>query len=265
MVEPLYVDNHLLVVVKPAGLLSQADRTGDPDLLGIWKAWIRREYDKPGDVFLGLVHRIDRPASGVMVLARTSKAARRLADQFQRRSVQKRYAAIVEGGRGAVRTAGGADHDDIEPPVGLQGAGRWTDFIRKRGETPEIVDAGVDGAKQAVLTWNARPLAAHGERPRSLVDIRLETGRPHQIRLQFSSRGHPLVGDLRYGAQSRLDGRNLALHAYALTIEHPTLREPMTFCSLPPRTWPPDAVEACRALLTARCINDPVQAPGIED
>lgn len=253
MPEPLFVDNHLLVVVKPAGLLSQADRTGDPDLLTVWKEWIRREYDKPGKVFLGLVHRLDRPASGVMVLARTSKAARRLADQFQRRSVQKCYAAIVE--------AGNSDGRVVGP---LEGAGRWTDHIRKRDESPEIVDASSDGAKRAVLTWTARPLAADGGRHSSLADIRLETGRPHQIRLQFSSRGYPLVGDLRYGANTRLDGRNLALHAYSLTLEHPTRREPMTFCALPPRTWPEAAVEACRSIMTGRCENEPEQAPGLD-
>ncbi|NNF04190.1 MAG: RNA pseudouridine synthase [Rhodothermales bacterium] len=254
MPEPIYVDNHLLVVVKPAGMLSQADRTGDPDLLSVWKDWIRREYDKPGDVFLGLVHRLDRPASGVMVLARTSKAARRLADQFRRRTVEKCYVAVVEA----------ADPGDgaVTP---LQGAGRWTDHIRKRGSTPEIVPASRDGARTAVLTWNARPLETRGRRQISLADIRLETGRPHQIRLQFSSRGYPIVGDMRYGAGTPLDGRNLALHAWSLTFDHPTRREPLTFCCLPPTTWPDDAVEACRSLLTGRCENVPHQAPSLED
>jgi 23S rRNA-/tRNA-specific pseudouridylate synthase len=242
---PLYVDNHLLVVVKPAGLLSQADRTGDPDLVAVWKDWIRARFDKPGDVFLGLVHRLDRPVSGVMVLARTSKAARRLGEQFRSRSVRKQYVAVVEGE--------------------LTGVGAWTDFIRKRDGAPEIVDAGASGARRAALSWNARPLRPRGDTPLSFVDIQLETGRPHQVRLQFCSRGFPLLGDLRYGAARRLDGRNLALHARSLTIEHPVKREPMTFCALPPVTWPDEAVEACRGLFTGRCLNEPVPAPAADD
>ena len=230
----LYEDNHLLVVVKPAGMLSQADHTGDEDVVSRGKAYIGDRYDKPGNVYLGLVHRLDRPASGVMVLARTSKAASRLTDQFKRRSVRKAYAALVEGT--------------------LEGAGKWEDFIRKVDARPEIAPPGSDGAKRALLTWTSRRISG-GPGTVSLADIRLETGRPHQIRLQFSSRGYPLVGDMRYGAGTELDGRNLALHAYELGFEHPTKKEPMVFCALPPDTWPDEAVQGVRSLFSGTCDN----------
>lgn len=213
----LYIDNHLLVVNKPAGLLSQGDETGDADLLTIGKAYLKERFEKPGNVFLGLVHRLDRPSSGVMVLARTSKAAARLSEQFRKREPEKVYLALVQG------------H--------LADDGRFEDHLLKQDRTVRVVGAGEAGAKKAVLeyavgargTWNGRPV--------TLAEIRLRTGRAHQIRVQFSSRGHPLVGDLRYGADVEFDGANLALHACALTIDHPTRNEPMTFKAPPPDSW----------------------------
>ncbi len=209
----LYLDNHLLVVSKPPGLLSQADRTGDADVLSRGKDYLRRERGKAGGVYLGLVHRLDRPASGVMVLARTSKAARRLGRQFREREVGKRYLALVEG-----------------VPKGW---GTRTDYLVKERPRVRVVSAEHPDAKRAELAWQR--LADDGRH--SLLMIRPQTGRPHQIRVQMAAQGHPLVGDPRYGARGELDGRTLALHAYHLRIEHPTRREGMAFTTLPPEAW----------------------------
>lgn len=208
-----YLDNHLLVVNKPAGMLSQADRTGDTDLLTHAKAFLKERFDKPGNVFVGLVHRLDRPASGLMVLARTSKAAARLTEQFRQRTPDKRYLALVEG-----------RHD---------GAGHCVDYLVKEDQQVRVVEASHPKAKRAELTWRA--LASRDGR--TLVSVRLQTGRPHQIRVQLSHRGMPLVGDLRYGAKQEFDGRNLALHCYHLAVDHPTRRERMTWQQAPSATW----------------------------
>ena len=210
---PLYLDNHLLVVVKPAGLLAQADRTGDEDLLSLGKAFLKARFDRPGAVFLGLVHRLDRPVSGVMVLARTSKAAARLTQAFKEREVEKRYLAVVEGR--------------------LVGEGERTDWLLKAKGHVRTVEAGTPGAKQAVMRW--KTLAV--DDGRSLVEVELLTGRAHQVRVQLAALGTPILGDLRYGALAELDGRNLALHAYRLAFEHPVLRVPLAFAVPPPPTW----------------------------
>lgn len=221
----IYEDNHLLVVNKPAGVLSQGDRTGDLDLLTMGKAWVKDRYNKPGAVFLGLVHRLDRPASGVMLFARTSKAASRLAAQFKERSVQKVYLALVEG-----RTPG---------------AGAWEDYLlkgdlAKSREDVRVVASGTAGAKEARLEMKTlHRFAASGNLPEcSLIEIKLETGRTHQIRVQCSTRGFPLIGDFRYGSRTELDGKNLALHAARLELMHPTKKEQMSWSSPVPTTWP---------------------------
>lgn len=209
----IYLDNHLLVVAKPPGLLVQEDHTGDPDLLTLGKAYLKRRFDKPGQVFLGLVHRLDRPASGVMVLARTSKAAARLSEQFRRRTADKRYLAMVEG---ELAGAGTADH-----------------HLAQVGRSVGVVGPKHPDGKRATLAWQA--LASRDGT--TLVAVSLETGRKHQIRVQLSALGHPLVGDFRYGASRELDGRNLALHSVRLTVEHPTRREPLTWAAAPPPAW----------------------------
>ena len=208
-VEILYVDNHLLVVRKPCGLLVQEDATGDPDLLTWGKEYLRRRFNKPGNVFLGLVHRLDRPASGTMVLARTSKAAARLSEQFKERTVLKKYCAIVEGR--------------------MLGEGTLTHHIRKsRGKAS--ITRSVDGrGRQAELEWQS--VAEVGGR--TLVDVTLQTGRPHQIRLQLAAAGHPIVGDLKHGASKPLPDRSIALHCYVLGIDHPTKRERVNWSCLP--------------------------------
>jgi RluA family pseudouridine synthase len=214
MIPVRYVDNHLLVVEKPAGMLSQADQTGDEDMLTCMKSWVGEQFNKPGNVYLGLVHRLDRPASGLMVFARTSKAASRLTDQFKRRTVEKRYLAWVEG-----RT----------PDEAL-----WEDHILKRDQSIRVAESTEAGAKPASL--DLQTIGFEGGR--SLVVLHLHTGRPHQIRVQCASRGFPLVGDLRYGAGTTLDGRNLALHATALALDHPTRAVRLGWIAPPSDSWP---------------------------
>ena len=206
----LYEDNHLLVVVKPVNLPVQADASGDPDLLSVLKAYIKEKYGKPGEVYLGLVHRLDRPVGGVMVFARTSKAAARLTAQFRSHGAKKRYCAVVEG--------------DAEPEASL------TDWLLKdeATHTTHVVDPSTAGAKDARLRY-----VTLGRRDgRTLVDVELYTGRSHQIRVQLSHAGLPIVGDQRYNPGAKI-GTQIALFSYALTIEHPTTKEQMTFTCLP--------------------------------
>ncbi len=206
----LFEDNHLLVVEKPANLPVQADASGDADLLSLCKSYIKETYHKPGEAYLGLVHRLDRPVGGVMVFAKTSKAAARLTAQFKDRRAHKRYAAIVEG-------TAPAD-------------GECVDWLLKdeATNTTRVVKEGADGAKKAILRF--RTLAR--ENGTSLLDVELLTGRPHQIRVQLSSRGLPIAGDMRYNPNA-VPGTQIRLWSYALTIQHPTLNEPLTFYSIP--------------------------------
>ncbi len=209
----IYKDNHLLVVSKPPGLLVQEDHTGDPDLLNLCKSDIKKRYGKPGRVYLGLVHRLDRPVSGVMVFARTSKAARRLTEQFKRHEPEKKYLAVVEG---------------IAPETGL-----WENFLVKENQRIRVTSSEYPGARYAKLAF--RRIATRSDL--SLVDIKLVTGRPHQIRVQFSHRLFPILGDLRYGAKREFDGRNLALHSYSLELIHPVRKTPCHWMTAPPKTW----------------------------
>ncbi|MEK9700597.1 MAG: RNA pseudouridine synthase, partial [Deltaproteobacteria bacterium] len=169
----LFEDNHLLVVEKPTNLLSQADHSGSPDLLSLLKDWIKQRDQKPGQVFLGLVQRLDRPVGGVMVFAKTSKAASRLADQVRQRTLQKTYLAVVAG--------------VVDPPEGT-----LTDWLQKdhHSNTVRVVEAEVSQAKQAILHYER--IAVHANK--SLLRIQLETGRSHQIRVQLAHCGHPLLG-----------------------------------------------------------------------
>lgn len=206
----LYEDNHLLVVVKPANLPSQADSSGDDDLLSILKEHIAQKYNKPGAVYLGLVHRLDRPVGGVMVFARTSKAAARLSEAFRSHAQDRHYFAAVEG--------------RIEGELHLK------DYLCKDGKSGmvRVVSGDAPGAKEARLI--SRP-QAYAENL-TLVDVQLLTGRSHQIRVQHAHAGHPLWGDMRYGHGK--PGRQIALWAWRLKLVHPTRKEEMCFVAPPP-------------------------------
>lgn len=221
----LYEDNHLLAVVKPAGLLTQGDATGDVTLTDLCKAYLKEKYDKPGDVFLGLVHRLDRPVSGAMMLARTGKAAARLSEQFRNRSPEKIYHAVVEG-------------------FAVQAEATLVHWIALGGGTRRKVTAHIretPNTKRAELSY--RVLGTAGGR--SLLEIRLLSGVKHQIRAQLSASGCPVVGDVKYDnrrpphrAESLDGGRAIALHARRLTVEHPTRHEPVMVEAPYPSYWP---------------------------
>jgi 23S rRNA pseudouridine1911/1915/1917 synthase len=210
-----YTDNHLLVLYKPAGLLTQGDETGAPNLLDLGKDWVKVRFRKPGDVFLGLVHRLDRPVAGVMVFARTSKAAARLSAQIRSRQMQKRYLAVVEG---------------RPEPV----AGCLVHHILRNGKSCAVVSPEVPQGREAHLSY--RVIGSAGRR--SLVEVGLETGRRHQIRLQMAHIGCPIVGDARYGAARPLPARQIALFAREIAFEHPTRREAVSFIAPLPAGWP---------------------------
>ena len=202
----LYEDNHIIVVVKPYNVLSQGDDTHDISLIDMVKEYIKVKYNKPGNVYLGLVHRLDRPVGGIMVFARTSKAASRLSRAFNEHSVIKKYLAIVNGK--------------------ITGSGEMVDFIDKDRNGNSFIS---DKGKRAVLDYKV--LDYSKENDCSLVSISLQTGRHHQIRVQFSSRGHYLIGDQRYGVQ---DNKQICLYAYYLSFMHPVTKEKLEFLELPP-------------------------------
>lgn len=221
----LYEDNHCLAVDKPAGLLTQGDATGDLCLLDQVRDDLKTRYQKPGNVFVGLLHRLDRPASGVVLFAKTSKAAARLSAQFRDSTIEKIYLAFVEG------------------EMTGQGTGLWRDWLRKDPARNQVsVVAGESaGGSLAEAQFDVIKVAAG----RSLIKLRPRTGRPHQLRVQLASRGFPIVGDLRYGARSRLacglGGHRIALHAQELRFIHPTRQEEIVVQAEEPADWPADA------------------------
>ncbi len=212
----LYIDNHLLVANKPAGLLVQGDQTGDSTLLELSKVFLKHEFDKKGNVYLGLVQRIDRPVSGIVVFARTSKAAGRLSEAIRQRQFRKTYVALVQGV---------PDQQD-----------KLIDYLDRNGVTSIIVDS--DTGKKAELSYKR----LDSKKNVSLLEIDLHTGRHHQIRVQFASRGFPILGDFRYGSKTRFGNKALALHASRLTLQHPVSKEWLTFNSCPDMSyWPIDS------------------------
>jgi 23S rRNA pseudouridine1911/1915/1917 synthase len=204
----LYEDNHCLVIDKPAGVLSQPDAGGTPSVVDLAREDLKRRYEKPGNVYVGLVHRLDRPVSGALLIAKTSKAAARLAEAFRTGNVRKTYWALVEG---EVRNA---------PEV----LSDWLvkDAISNRVRTASHAAAGSKPAELAL-----RVLARDGGR--TLLELKPVSGRSHQIRVQLASRGWPIVGDLKYGSKTPLrasDGGNrIALHARRLEFTHPTRKQ----------------------------------------
>lgn len=211
MINVIYEDNHLLVVEKPINIPVQADDSKDRDLLTILKDYIREKYQKPGNVYLGLVHRLDRPVGGIMVFARTSKAASRLSEQIRNKEFKKKYLAIVM--------------NDIDTE------GTLKDYLLK-DEKNNIVTIDPRG-KEAILHYHK--LAFNNNM--SLVDIDLETGRSHQIRVQFSHHGNPLYGDQKYNSVSKV-GEQIALFAYHLEFTHPVTKELLCFTQPLPTTKP---------------------------
>ena len=207
----LYEDNHLLVVNKPAGQLVQGDRTGRSTLLDEAKSWLKKNYNKPGNVFLGLVHRLDRGASGVVVLARTTKAASRLSEEIRSRRPRKTYWAQVAG--------------EVPPQ------GQFIDQLEREEFNSRVVAA--PAGKEARLSYK-RLNYVDGV---CLVEVALETGRHHQIRVQFSHRGFPILGDRRYGSRQAFGNDAIALHAREMLIRHPTLGEEMSFVAEPNEDW----------------------------
>lgn len=197
----LYEDNHLIVAIKPEGVLSQSDGSSNQDMLTLLKKYIKNKYNKPGNVYLGLVHRLDKEVSGVMVFAKTSKAASRLSEQIRTHKVTKCYYAVCKG-------------------TFKEKNGNMIDYI-KRCEYKSEVSSEKEG-KLAKLTYKV----IDEKDNMSLVDIHLETGRHHQIRVQFSSRNHPLYGDKRYFKEGKF---GLALMSYSLSFYHPISKELLTF------------------------------------
>ena len=211
----LYEDNHVLAVSKPARLATMGVSDSEPSLLKVAKAWIKDRYAKPGNVYLGVVSRLDAPVTGVVLLARTSKAADRLTRQFRAREVEKVYWAIAEGS-------------------GEPAQGRLVHWLMPHGRHRRMLIVGptMEGAKEATLSYRRlRRLGAH-----SLLEVRLETGRKHQIRIQLADRGHAILGDRKYGAHVQFP-LGIALHSRRISFQHPVRDERITIEAPVPEVW----------------------------
>ncbi len=201
----LYEDNHLLALNKPAGMLIQGDASGDTSLMDLTREYIRNKYRKPGNVFLGLLHRLDRPVTGVVLFARTSKAASRISAQLRARTVRKIYWALV--------------HGRVSPP-----SASLVSYIVKGVRKVNLAGEEEAAAQKALLTYRTiRKLKG-----KSLLEIYLQTGRKHQIRAQLAGLGYPIEGDVKYGAPYGLQDQSIRLMARSLTVKHPTRNEIIT-------------------------------------
>lgn len=211
----VYEDNHVIVVIKPVGIPSQADKSEDLDMVTIVKQYIKEKYDKPGEVYLGLVHRLDRMVGGLMVFAKTSKAASRLSEYIRNREFKKKYIAIVNGR--------------------LEGSATLHNYLIKdeRTNMSKVADERVNGAKEAILDYTAMNNFEYNGKEYTFVEINLKTGRHHQIRVQFAQISHPLYGDIKYGQKINKVGQNLGLFAYYLSFYHPTKDEYLEFKFMP--------------------------------
>ena len=245
MINVVYEDNHVIVAVKPPNMLSQADKTKDADMLTLVKEYIKVKYNKPGNVYVGLVHRLDRPVGGLMVFARTSKAAARLSVQMREHEMGREYLCVTEG--------------QVKDKFTL------INYLiqNERLNRVMVCDADERGAQEAILHGHCI-----GRRNgTSLCSLRLETGRKHQIRVQMKEMGAPLWGDHRYG--HGIPGQQIALWGYKLTFEHPTTKNIMTFQHLPcGSVWNHYADEltdmAIRFANSAATILQPEAAPAPE-
>jgi 23S rRNA pseudouridine1911/1915/1917 synthase len=209
----LYEDNHLIAVNKPSGVLVQGDVSGALSLLDMTREYIRNKYRKPGKVFLGLVHRLDRPVEGVVLFAKTSKAASRISEQLRSRTVEKIYWALVHG-------------------TPTPDSGRSVSFLKEGKKKVMLKGEGEKTGKEAVLSYRT----IRSVKGKTLVEIRLHTGRKHQIRAQFSELGHPIEGDVKYGAPRGLKDGSIRLMAKSLSFKHPTREERITL-EAPPPEW----------------------------
>jgi 23S rRNA pseudouridine1911/1915/1917 synthase len=221
----LYEDNHCLAVNKPAGVPSQGDETGSESLVDLVTRYLRLRYGKPGNVYVGLLHRLDRPTSGVVLLAKTSKAAGRLSAQFRAGTIAKVYWAIVEG----------------EP---ARSEGEWIDRLEKdrRINRSRVVMDGNSEGKEARVAFRVLERWAGVTK----LELRPETGRSHQLRAQLAARGMPIMGDVKYGARTRIvaadGGGRVALHAREMTFTHPTRGEAIVVVAPVPADWPEPSI-----------------------
>ena len=211
----IFIDNHLIAVTKPAGLLTQPDRNTDESLIDQTRQWIKEKYNKPNNIFLGLVHRLDRNVSGVVLFARTSKAASRLSKQFREGTPKKHYRAIVLGKLKE-------EHTTLVHYLRKEKSLRATVFPR---ETPT--------AKRSELSYEV----INSLEKKSLLEVSLSTGRFHQIRAQMAFIGHPIIGDVKYGAPEPLPNQEIALYAHKLVFSHPVSNEEITLTAPEPKTW----------------------------
>jgi len=200
----LYEDNHLIAVFKPAGLLVQGDETGDVCLMDEVKDYLKQKYNKPGKVFLGLLHRLDQPVSGIVLFAKTSKGASRLSEQFRNHTIQKTYHVLVEG-------------------VPVDEKGTLVHYLIKNKDTNVVkaYNEEKEGSLRAELDYEVEE--SNGKV--SLLKINLKTGRPHQIRCQLAHMGHPIVGDMKYGSKQKHKNGEIALCATSLVFETATTKE----------------------------------------
>ncbi len=214
MLKVIYEDNHIIVVEKPVNIPSQGDKTGDNDMLSLIKEYLKQKYQKPGNVYLGLIHRLDRPVGGVMVFAKTSKAASRLSEEVRNNQFQKTYLVICNG--------------KMENEKGV-----LEDYLLKNERTnmSKVVKEGTKNSKYALLEYEV--LKYDEELDLSVLKVLLHTGRHHQIRVQLSSRGHSIYGDQKYGGRGH--GKQITLWAYSLKIVHPVTKKEMIFKSIPER------------------------------
>jgi 23S rRNA pseudouridine1911/1915/1917 synthase len=217
----LFEDNHCLAINKPAGLLSQGDASGDPSLVDIGMLYLKCRYQKPGKVYLGLLHRLDRPTSGVVLLAKTSKAASRLSAQFREGTVSKVYWAVVEGNP-------------------REEEGEWVDLLEKdaRQNRSGVVLEDGPSSKEARVAFRVLERSLRSAK----LELRPATGRSHQLRVQLAQRGLPIIGDRKYGATTRLEALDgharIALHARQLSFTHPTRQEAISVDAPIPADWP---------------------------
>ncbi|MDQ4139778.1 MAG: RNA pseudouridine synthase [Bacteroidota bacterium] len=213
----LYEDNHLIVVNKPAGLLVQGDETGDVPLSELLKQYLKEKYQKTGNVFAGVVHRLDRPVSGVVLLAKTSKALTRLNELFRQNTIQKTYLAIT-----------------VRKP--MQEQARLVHWLTK-DEARNITKAHPREVPKSLRAELSFQVISQTE-DYYLLQVKPVTGRPHQIRVQLATQKSPIVGDVKYGAPALLPDKSICLHAYSLEFVHPVRQEKMLVRALPPEIHP---------------------------